>query len=347
MRLKNHQSLKHIWSLISIGTMVGLISSCGKTPSISAQAQTKPKVAVSHNVICDMIDTIAEDTIDTTCLLDHNQDPHTFRPTPSDRQAIAAAQLVLYGGYNLESQLIDLIEAKTDQEASQTKIALFEKAIAEPIMASHEHGHEEHGHEEHGHEEHGHEESEAELELTADPHVWHSVENTVAMVEQLKSLLTQLNPQSAELYLNNSSAYTEQLWQLDAWIKEMIETIPQGQRVLVTTHSSLNYFVQAYNLEGYQTLQGISSDDSPSAAQVRNLVAKIKQANVPTIFAESTKSDRVINNVAREAEVKLADSKLYADGLGDGADYPEMMSHNTCTIVNGLGGTCQPFIAEN
>ncbi|MEM7760484.1 MAG: metal ABC transporter substrate-binding protein, partial [Cyanobacteria bacterium P01_A01_bin.40] len=200
---------------------------------------------------------------------------------------------------------------------------------------------------EHGHEEHGHEESEAELELSADPHVWHSVENTVAMVEQLKSLLTQLNPQSAELYLNNTSAYIEQLWQLDAWIKEMIETIPQGQGILVTTHSSLNYFVQAYNLEGYQTLQGISSDDSPSAAQVRDLVAQIKQAKVPTIFAESTKSDRVINNVAREANVELSESKLYADGLGNATDYIDMMSHNTCAIVNGLGGKCQPFATRN
>ena len=64
------------------------------------------------------------------------------------------------------------------------------------------------------------------------------------------------------------------------------------------------------------------------------------------IFAESTASDRVIRNVARAADVKLSPTQLYADGLGEAKNYTEMMSHNTCAIVDGLGGECQPFEAN-
>ena len=163
------------------------------------------------------------------------------------------------------------------------------------------------------------------------------------MVELLKSIFLQANPLETELYLVNSTALTEELWQLDAWIKDQIDTIPQGQRILVTTHNALNYYVQAYNLEDYKTLQGLSSNASPTASQVRDLATEIKQTGVPTIFAESTKSDRVIGNVARAANVELSPEKLYVDSLGAAANYREMMSHNTCAIVNGLGGECEPF----
>jgi hypothetical protein len=29
--------------------------------------------------------------------------------------------------------------------------------------------------------------------------------------------------------------------------------------------------------------------------------------------------------------------------LGSAENYTEMMSYNTCAIVNGLGGECEPF----
>ena len=324
--------------LVAIGIAVSLIG-CSSSDRHIARAQSKPKVVASHNVICDLVETIASDTVDLTCLIKANQDPHTYSPTPSQLKAMESAQLVLYGGYQLEPKIAKLLEA-TDEKIP--KIALYEQVVTEPIMSEHEHTLEEAEHE------HTLEEAQTKTqsELEPDPHVWHSIENTVAMVEFLRSILLQLNPQQAEVYLTNSTALTEQLWQLEAWIKEEIATIPQGQRVLVTTHDSLNYYVRSYNLDDYQTLQGLSTEASPTASEVKELVEKIQQTKVPTIFVESTKSDRVISNVARAANVKLSESELYVDGLGSAENYTEMMSHNTCAIVNGLGGECEPFINE-
>ncbi|MEO1466507.1 MAG: metal ABC transporter substrate-binding protein [Cyanobacteria bacterium J06633_1] len=323
-----------------------------------AQANDKPKIVASHNIICDLVQTIAQDTIDLTCLIDANQDPHTYRPTPGDRRAIESAQLIFYGGYELEPQIAELLSG-----IETPKLALYEQAVSEPLLAEHEHGEHE-GHEEHeehagheGHEGHEHEEDEehesaakpsaesvpSQPELEPDPHVWHDIENTVKIVDLVKSIFLQVNPAVAEIYLANSASLTEELWQLDAWIDNQIDTIPAGQRVLVTTHGSFNYYVRAYYLEDYKTLQGLSSASSPTAAQLGELASEIEQAGISTIFAESTTSDRVLRNVARAADVKLSEQPLYADGLGAAGNYIEMMSHNTCTIVDGLGGECKPF----
>ncbi len=342
----NGNGVRNILSLAVAGILASLIGSSIKTQNNTAQAQEQPKIVASHNIICDLVQTIAQVTIDLTCLIDANQDPHTYRPTPSQRKAMEEAQLILYGGYDLEPQLIKLIQAAEDSETPRTTMALYEQVVAEPIMTPPEQGEHSGEHSE----EKAQDESEAvesKPKLAADPHVWHNIENTVAMVELLQSVLMQINPLETELYLVNSTALTEQLWQLDSWIKEQIDTIPQGQRVLVTTHDSLNYYVQAYNLEDYKTLQGLSSETAPTASQVRDLATEIKQIGVPTIFAESTESDRVIKNVARAANAELSQSQLYVDGLGEVDNYSAMMSHNTCAIVNGLGGECKPFAAGN
>lgn len=335
-------NLKKILSLMTVGLAIAIGSSI-KTRDNLVQAQVKPKVVASHNIICDLLQTVAEDTIDLTCLIDANQDPHTYSPTPSQRRAIEEAQLIVYGGYQLEPQLTDLIPVPKDAEEAENAtptIALYEEVITEPIMGEeHEHG----GHEHEGHEHEGAKQLEPQSEAEPDPHVWHNVENTVAMVEYLQALFLQVNPAEAERYLLNSTALVEKLWQLDAWIKDRIATIPEGKKVLITTHDSLNYYVQAYYLEDYKTLQGLDTESSPTASQVKKLAAEIKQAGVPTIFAESTANERVIKNVAREARVKVSSEKLYVDGLGTAENYSKMMSHNTCTIVNGLGGECKPF----
>ena len=318
-------------ALLATATLT--IGGCQATDkSQEALAVEEPKIIASYSVLCHFLTEIAEDTIDLTCLIDRKQDPHTYSPTPSQRKALEQARVIFYGGYDFEPQIIDLIAA-VDEDIP--KIAVHEAVVTDPIMAKHEHSEEE--------EHEGHEQE----ELSADSHIWHDVYNAIAMIEYLHSSLLQLNPSQAALYLENYGKIKEELTQLHVWIQEQIATIPEEQRILVTTHDALNYYASTYELTEYKTLQGISPDDAPSAADLKNLVAEIEQTQVPTIFAEASGNNRTINNVAREAGVKLSDRQLITDGLGalgtDTDTYSKMMMHNTCAIVNGLGGKCQPM----
>lgn len=345
--------------ILSILAISGLsITGCqviGKNSVASAKG--KPSIVVSHNVLCDFVETIAQETINLTCLIEKGQDPHTYRPTPSHRKEIEKAQAVFYSGFGLEPQIAQMLDSIANKKPV---IAINEQAVSSPILTAdaHQHhdesGHQsesEHDHHEHHNESEHHSESEhqqkEQADTVPDPHVWHDVDNAIAIVEQIQSSLLQLNPAQAETYLANSGALTNSLIQLHPWIQDQVATIPEGQKILVTTHNSLNYFVQGYEFDDYQTLQGLNAEDSASARDFKNLVKAIKNTQVPTIFAESTADDRVISNVAREAKIKLSDRKLWVDGLGaEGSStdsYIKMMTHNTCAISEGLGGSCSPF----
>ena len=167
------------------------------------------------------------------------------------------------------------------------------------------------------------------------------------MVKVISDNLAKLEPNNAQMYADNAKKATTELTQLDSWIKSQVATIPESSRKLVTTHDAFGYYSQAYGLPIEGALGGISTEEAPTAARVKELVGEIKTAKVPTIFAEATINPKLIEAVANEAKVKVSDQELYADGLGEagsrGDTYLKMMMANTEAIVKGLGGQFTPF----
>ncbi|NEO33070.1 MAG: zinc ABC transporter solute-binding protein [Symploca sp. SIO3C6] len=337
------------YRLFSIPVMlmtVGVVGcSSGNQTRETTTTSSKPEVVASNSILCDLTQQIAQDTVELTCLMEREQDPHTYNMTPSARKAMETAALILYSGYKLAPGIEGVVEA---MDTTAPKIAVYEEAVPEPILAGHHHHHEG---EKHDHEEenkHQGEEKVANTEgLEPDPHVWHNVQNGVAIVEVIEAQLAQFNSEQAQLYAENSEQLKEQLGKLDVWVKQQVATIPAAQRTLVTTHDAFNYYIQAYGFENSGALQGVSTEEKPTAARVKELVANVQANQVPTIFAEATANNQVIGTVAREAGVKISEQKLLtgalgAEGSGSGT-YIGMITTNTCTIVNGLGGKCTPF----
>ncbi len=321
---------------------------CGFTSPPSADvtpAADAPKVVATSSVICDLTRQIAAERVPLTCLVPGGVDAHSYQPTPANRQALETAQIVFYNGYDFEPLVEKLIQAAP---ASVTRVAVGELAVPKPLMGVHDHGDEaksaDHGHD-HGHD-HG-EKKAANANPVPDPHVFHTGSNVANMAKIIGAKLSQVYPAQAELFQKNTQTLVGELQQLDTWMRQQIQTIPPQQRHLVTTHEALGYFAQAYGLELTGALQGVSTQEQPSASRLAELTQDIKQAQVPTIFAEVSVNPKLINTVAQEAGVKIATTPLFADGLGapdsPGNTVQNMLISNTRTIVEGLGGTVTPF----
>lgn len=303
--------------------------------SSSTATGERPLVVATTSVLCDLTKQVAAETVDLKCLVDAGSDPHTYQPKPDDRKAIEQAKLVLYGGYDFEPSIIKLVKASSN---TAPKVAVHEVAVPKPIIGeAHDHDHD---HKDEGEEKHSEEKA-------PDPHVWHNPQNGVQMVEAIRSNLEKVAPDNAQLYATNAEKVTGEIKQIDSWIQKTIATIPANQRKLVTTHDALAYYTQAYNIEYEGAIQGLSTEAQPTAARIAELVKQIKQENVPTIFAESTHSPKLIERVAQEANVKVSPQELYADGLGepgtDADSYQKKLIANTKAIVEGLGGQYTAF----
>ena len=321
------------------GLLVSLLTSCTSTsPPVRSEISPAPtapltKVVATNSVLCDLTKQIAADSVELTCLIPDGTDVHVYQPTPENRRAIEDANLIFYSGYNFEPTLTKLIQASSNPA---TKIAVDERAVPKPLQGEHGHDHDQPGHD-----------HEAEEEQVADPHVFHNAAYGASMAEVIRDQLITLQPDNNSLYQENTKKLTTELAKIHTWIKAQIATIPPANRKLVTTHEAFGYYSQAYGIPLQGALQGISTEEQPTAARVAELTQEIKASGVPTIFIEATVNPKLIDTVAREAKVKVAKQQLFGDGLGGTGtpadSYPNLLITNTQTIVEGLGGQFTPF----
>ncbi len=331
----------------------------------------RPQVVATSSIICDLAQQIAEDSIDLACLMAPGQDPHTFQARPSDRQMVDGADLVLYDGYNFAPSVLSIVTASPNPAP---KVAVLEMAVPNPLMGQgHDHDHDhgdDHGHgeseqgdhdhgDEHGHGEseqgdhdHGHDHEETSgdsaqgeaASLVPDPHIWHNARHNAAMVEVIATALSEVNPDLSSQYQAQADQLTTQFTTLDQWIQDQVSTVPEANRRLVTTHDAFRYFAEAYGFEIKGALSGLSTEAQPSPRALTALVDQIKAATVPAIFAESTTNPALIQTVANNAGVAVAEQPLMVEGPGGpdsvAPNTQAMLVVNTCTIVNALGGTC-------
>ncbi|MBW4582546.1 MAG: zinc ABC transporter substrate-binding protein [Tildeniella nuda ZEHNDER 1965/U140] len=320
--------------LLGLGGCVSTPTPLSVSPSASATTNAtttsspvtkgdRPLVVATNTVICDLTQQIAADTVNLKCLIDRGVDAHEYKPKPDDSKAIEQAKLIFYGGYNFEPELIRLIKASSN---TAPKIAIDEVAVPKP------------------------QEFEEDGKTEADPHVFHNAANGAQLAAVISKNLTQLEPKQAALYAANSKKLIDELTQINTWIKAEIATIPSAQRKLVTTHDAFGYYARAYGIPVIGALQGVSTDEKATPTRVKELVKAIQTAQVPTIFAEVSINPKLIESVAKEARVRVADRTLFTDGLGEkgseGDTYQKMLLANTEVIVEGLGGKYTPFQAK-
>ncbi|WP_437173865.1 metal ABC transporter solute-binding protein, Zn/Mn family [Crocosphaera sp.] len=294
------------------------ISSCQGENSQPTPTEAKPKVVSTSTIIADLVTEIAQDEVEHEGILDPGSDPHVYEPVPTDSIAFEEADLIFYNGYNLEAGLIKLINATGIQGK---KVPVGE--AVKPLNW------------------------EYEGQTVPDPHVWGSAKNGILMVNKIRDELIAISPEDEAIFTENAAELTANLQRLDNWIQQQINTIPEPQRKLVTTHDAFQYYATTYGLTVTGTLIGISTEEKPSAQTVKNLTEAIKKTQVRAIFAETTINPTLIKTVAEEAEVNLAENALYSDSIGakgsDGDSYIKMLVSNTRTIVEALGGKVEPF----
>ena len=287
----------------------------------------KIKVVASTTMVGDVVRQVGGNFIELTVLFPVGTDPHTFEPRPQDAAAIADAQIVFLNGFELEHALEPVIESNSTGLVVEVSDGIDPLQFSVLEVQGQDEFQQEEG-EGHPHEHSG-----------ADPHTWMDPNLVIIWVTNISDALSNLDPQHAASYQANAEAYTEQLTELDAWIRTEVDKIPPEDRTLVTDHENLAYFIQRYGF----TLSGLivdslSTNASPSAKELAALTDIITTQNVKAIFIGSGVNPSIADQVANDTGIKVITVKtesLGEDG-SDTATYILYMKTLVKTIVDGL-----------
>ncbi|PJF23904.1 MAG: ABC transporter substrate-binding protein, partial [Phototrophicales bacterium] len=132
--------------------------------------------------------------------------------------------------------------------------------------------------------------------------------NVVVMTENVRDALIAADSANAAVYAANAEAYIVELLALDAYIRDQVATIPEANRVLVTTHELFGYFARDYGFELLDSALGaLTTAAEPAAGQIALVIEEIREAGIPAIFVETVGSPALMQQIASEAGVMLAD----------------------------------------
>lgn len=282
------------------------------------------RVVATTTQIGDFARNVGGDRISLSVLMGPSQDAHDFEPSPSQIRALQRADVILRNGVGLDAFVTRAAGGREERIVVVSNGIALRKAEFEDHHDDDDDDHD------------GEAEEEAEGN---DPHVWLSVANAKKMVENVRDALVRADAANADFYRANATQYLARLDDLDRNIRAQVATVPAACRKLVTNHDVLGYYSQAYGFEFVgAVIPSTSTDAQPAASDVANIVRKIREENVPAIFAETSVNPRLVEQVARETGIKVVDDLLGDSlaGSGPGSTYIGMMEQNTSKIVEAL-----------
>lgn len=257
-------------------------------------AQAKLPVVASFSIVADVAREVGGDRVDVVSLVAPDQDAHVFQPAPADVKKLAAAKVFVVNGLGFEGWMTRL-----SKSAGFKGMTITAAAKVKPLAMVEE---EAHGHDNHDHD-HG----------TVDPHAWHNPQNVVLYTEAMAEGFAKADPEGAAYYRQRAQAYKAKLVELDAWAAKGLSAVPAERRKVLTSHDAFAYLGTRYQVR-FLAPQGVSTEAEASAKGVAMLIRQVKKEKVNAVFFENMADRRLLDQLSREAGVKVG-GKLYSDAL--------------------------------
>lgn len=308
MKNKTVRAIALCMILLCLSALVGCGASTEKKNKVSVVCALFPPYDFLREI------TAGEEQIELTLLLKPGQESHDYDPSSKDILKIHECDLFVYGGGESDNW-IDRVLQSVDTEY-KTVISLMDTVnpLATETVEGMEHDHEEH-----------HEETEY------DEHVWTDPENAITIVKALQAALGKIDPNNAETYRTNASAYITKLQTLDAEFEQTVNTASR-RTVVVADRFPLLYFCKAYDLTYYAAFSGCAASVEPSSATVQFLIDTVKKEQIPAVFQMELSAGALASTIAENTGCKVKTfyscHNLTQQDFDNGETYLSLMQKN-------------------
>lgn len=269
-------------SLIFISLIAWLMVGCDST----GKKQTKNTIFVSIKPQQYMVEQIAGETFSVKALLPPGASPAVFEPSPGQLHSLSQSiAYIRIGEIGFENAWMEKIKG------SNQEMKIFDQSRGVRwIKADHHHGHD-----------HVHHHN-------VDPHIWTSPVAVSKQIENIKSYLTKLKPDSATYFEENAQRFAAEVADLDKRIQQKFEDV-EG-RTFMIYHPALTYFARDYQLEQIALEK---EGKEPSGKYMAELIKKSKALGIKTIFVQKqfpvAKAEVLANEL--DAKVEVIDPLAY------------------------------------
>ena len=264
-----------------------------------------------------------------TLLLDNGVDLHSYQPTAEDIVKISNSDIFIYVGGESDEWVEDVLKTADNKELIAINLldCLGENVKEEELVEGMQ-----------GEEE----EEEGEEEPEYDEHVWLSLKNAGILCDEIEKAIEKVDPENAETYKENCTAYKQKLAELDAQYKETVDGAA-NKTLLFGDRFPFRYMVDDYGLDYYAAFVGCSAETEASFETITFLAGKVdekKLKNVMTIEGSDGKiAQTIIDNTNDKSQKILTLNSMQSvtsKDIDDGEKYLTIMESNLNVLKDAL-----------
>lgn len=305
----------NLFRCILLFFLSGLLMDC-EAPSGQQVDSDTLRVVTTTGMLADLVRNIGGTAIEVEALMGPGVDPHLYKATRGDLTRLQEADLIIYNGLHLEGKMGEVLE-----KLGRIKpvLAFAEGIPSEKLL------------------------QDSLFQGNYDPHIWFDVALWASGIPSLVDAMSLADAKNGDTFRMKGAAYKQTLEVLDTWVRDTLQGISTGKRVVVTAHDAFNYFGRAYDME-VKGLQGISTLSEFGLRDRVALVDFLVDRQIGAVFVETSVSTKNIESIIEGCrqkghEVQIG-GNLFSDAMG-AADTPEgtysgMVKANVRTIVESL-----------
>ncbi len=300
-------------------TVLALAGAGLLSAALPAVAADRPILQATTSQVADLLRAVAGDTATISSLMGEGIDPHSYKLTRSDTVALMKADAVFHSGLFLEGKMADMLDKlSASKPVHAAASALPTDRLIHPDGA----------------------------DAHPDPHVWMDPTLWRLALLGVRDRLSGLYPANTALYAANADKAAAAYEALNLYAAQVLGSVPEKTRVLVTAHDAFSYLGRAFGLQ-VVGIQGISTESEAGLQRIESMVSLLVDRKIPAVFVETSVSDRNIQALIQGAAAKghkvSIGGSLYSDAMGPPGTYEGtyvgMIDHNVTTIAQALGGT--------
>lgn len=295
---------KYLSLMVGLAAVALSLTGCAAP---SSSADERPRVLTTFTVLQDIAQNIGGDAVEVVSITKVGAEIHGYEPTPSDIAAAHDADLILANELGLEAWF----EQFTAHSDAPT-VVLTEGI--DPIDIS-----------------------VGEYSGTPNPHAWMSPLSARIYVENIVEAFSALSPDDTATFESNAARYLDELEAIEEEITTSVASLPEQHRLLVTCEGAFSYLARDVGLDEV-FLWAVNQDEQGTPQQIASVVETVRERHAPTVFCESTVSDRAQRQVAADTGARFGGT-LYVDSLSTGDPVPtylDLLRYDIETITSGL-----------
>ncbi|MDH5393000.1 MAG: zinc ABC transporter substrate-binding protein [Gammaproteobacteria bacterium] len=258
---------------------------------VKHKSASKLKVVTTIRPLHSLLSSIMQGNGKPVLLLDSRQSIHHYSLRPSQRRALADADLIFWLAESLESFMPRVLKAIPEQihvvKLIDTKglLLLEPRTISADADKKHRHGDEHRSH--------------------IDPHIWLSIDNALLIAAKMSETLSMLDPAFKHLYQNNLIRLSARL---NALQKKISLSFDKRRFDYLVYHDAFQYFENAVNIKPLAAISK-SEEQRPGIRHLSQIQKLLSDKQVSCLVYNTKPLPAIAANLIRDTAI----SPVYLD----------------------------------